>query len=57
METNKTRNQLVESFKRLNRSLANEMMSDSDANAIRRERDQVQAEIEAYDFEVSVQFD
>jgi len=47
--TTKTRAELVEQYKRLNRSLANEMISDSDANALRRERDQVQAEIEKLD--------
>ena len=45
----RSRSELVARYRHLNRELANETLPDSEANAIRRERDQVQAEIEKLD--------
>lgn len=37
---------LIAAWKRVSRSLANELLNDSDAAALRRERDMIQAQIE-----------
>lgn len=49
MNTTQTRSELVARYRYLGRLLANELMSESDARPLRRERDQVQAKIDAID--------
>lgn len=45
--TVRTRDELVAMYRSLSRSLANEALTDAEADALRRQRDAVQAEIEA----------
>lgn len=45
--TVRTRDELVATYRSLSRSLANEALTEAEADTLRRQRDAVQAEIEA----------
>lgn len=47
--TTQTRTDLVNRYRELGRAMANELMSDRDMAALRREREAVQAKIDAID--------